>query len=151
MQRVWHMGALMVWVWHGRRGKTYVLGQEHWTDPILLSHLFQPEVTSSPSTSVDSSVKWRLSSSSITCSRPVFRSCGLQAAMWTQGETSKGTPATLGDQPQIDISALPWGRRTWDGRWGSTFTDTSTSANPMKVEFSNKINLLVWSVFCNFC
>lgn len=27
----------------------------------------------------------------------------------------------------------------------------STSANPMNVEFSNKINSLVWSVFCNFC
>lgn len=34
---------------------------------------------------------------------------------------------------------------------GMPFTDTSTSANPVTAEFSNKINLLVWSVFRNFC
>lgn len=81
------------------------------------------------------------------CGRALW-SRGSHSVTWTQRQTFQGSPAILGDGPRI-CNSFPSLRKEMTG--GMFFTDTSTSANPTKAEFSNKINLLVWSVFCNFC
>lgn len=126
-------------------------GQEHGTGRSAVSFVPGPEVvTSPPGTSVDPSVKgdafFQRHYSSLA-----LGSRGLRAAVWTRGQTFKGTPATLGDGPRICSSALPAGRRRGGGGARRSFHRHEHITNPTKVEFSNKINLLVWSVFCNFC
>lgn len=114
------------------------------------------EVTFPPGTSVlpRLSSKQRRALSSITRSIPALRSRGLQAAMWTQEQTFKGTPAILGDKGP-KFASLPFPEEGDDGggagSGGAALSQMSTSANPMTVGFSNKINLLIRSVFCNFC
>lgn len=62
----------------------------------LVCPVTRSEVTSPPGTSVLprlSSKRRHALSSSITRSRPALGSCGLQAAVWTQEQTFRGTPA----------------------------------------------------------
>ena len=97
-----------------------------------------------------SSVEWRCSPTSITRSkRPPLGTGASRQPCGPRDSHSKGHLPSSGTGPQIGISALPSGRG--DRAVTSPFADRSTSAKPTKAGFSNKINMLVCSVFCNFC
>lgn len=150
-----HTGAIMGMARESIRcqGKSIRLAPLH----RLVCPVPRSEVTFPPGTSVlpRLSSKQRRALSSITRSRPALGSRGLQAAMWTQEQTFKGTPAILGDRgPKFASLPFPEEGDDGGGDWGgggAALSQTSTSANPMTVGFSNKINLLIRSVFCNFC
>lgn len=146
MQRVRHMGALLgTWVLY-RGSRAYSTGLA-----ALLSHL-SCDLKSLPLPGP----LWTHLSTETLPSRVIYSSLalgsrGLWAAMWTRGQTFKRTPAPLGDGPRVCIWALPTGGRRGGGGARPSFRRHEHITNPTKVEFSNKINLLVWSVFCNFC
>lgn len=135
-------------LWHAD-GEAKRMVPGHWTRPTLLSHLSLNLKLSCPFLGP---VRTYLSSGDA----PLPTS---HAADWFLGAMASRQPCgprnrhSEEHQPPLETSpkfaSLPLGRRSW-GR-DSPFTETSTWANPMKVEFSNKINLLVWSIFCNFC
>lgn len=132
----------------GQRGKACGTRGRARTCPALPCHLLYP-ITYSHMTI------WTSVFSFVNGTLPSLRLPLQTGALELQVPGSRVDPET--DIPRVSSHPgrwptkiqLPSLRKEMTG--GMPFTDTSTSANPVKAEFSNKINLLVWSVFCNFC